>query len=194
MNNLVGFYGDTSVFFTSDYISSQLGASVATKNPAISNTFNVYATNSTPYTLLYTSTTPGISTFSYTVPDREMVYYETLTVTHPVYGVKTFDKIVQMYNLSSPLNNTAFSNPLPPNMLGTSNITWLKLMALLMTWFVLFVGCKATDYGIGAMLGSFTYTFMWYVNWIPHNQVPWIFPLMMIIASVSLKMFERRYA
>jgi hypothetical protein len=79
-------------------------------------------------------------------------------------------------------------------MLGTSNITWLKLMALLMTWFVLFVGCKATDYGIGAMLGSFTYTFMWYVNWIPHNQVPWIFPLMMIIASVSLKMFERRYA
>lgn len=193
LSEIVASYSDLRVAWTQDYATSQVGATLYTTDSNLVSSFYVFNASTNAYVITYGSSATGSSIYSYTLPDKNMPVFVDLWANSTKYGLMHWSKLIVLYNQSAPMNGSAFSASLPSTIMQTSTTTWKKLMALMLTWLVLFVTCKASDYGTGAGLGVVTYSFMWYVNWIPQAEVPFWFIALMGLTAAGLKFNERRY-
>jgi len=188
-----GVYANTSIKWTMDYGTGQVGA-VVTASPGIEVNFSVYNTNGSSWVRVYNSNAAGTTTFTYTVPDKQQQYYTLVDVYDPSFGSHRFENMLRLYNRSLPLNSSAFYTPLPDTFMGMSTITAKKIFSLMFSLLIMYVACKASDYGFGAILGLATYGFFWFVNWLPHEQIPWWIIAVQLVMAASMKITERRYA
>jgi hypothetical protein len=191
VSDKVTWYKDVQVGWTQDFATGQVGA-VVTTPLNISSTFEVYDASANTYVKLYGATSTGSTVYAYSLTDKTKPVYIDLIVDHPD-GQKKRDKLVLLYNESSPLNNSAFSAPLPTEMLGSSTSSLKKMFVLIFCWFIFLIACKASDYGTGALLATIWYSFFWYVAWIPQTEVPFWFIALMGTVAASMKIFEHRY-
>ena len=192
ISEFLGNYRGISVGFTQDYDSGQVGFTI-TSDSDISSFFNVSNASTNTYTHTYgDSSAADTVSYTYTIPNKlEPVYLEA-TITHPDYGTLHFRRLVLLYNQSLPLNSSAFNPMLPETIMGTNSSTVKKIIALFATMFVFYALTKATSYGVGSLAGVGTFSFMWYVNFIPHSEVPSFIIVIFALLATAALLFERR--
>lgn len=192
VNQYYGNYYGLTPGWTWDYTTGQLGATI-TSSQSTQATFTVYDATTSPYTSVYTTTGSGTNiVFTYGVSDKQKTYYMDLSLNDTRYGILEFQKLVLMYNQSMPMNTSALNQPLPEDMLNVASTFVKALISAFIIIFVFFVTCKASDYGLGMIMGCLTFMFAWYVNWVPQTEVPFWFTIVMLLIAVLAKMHERR--
>jgi hypothetical protein len=192
MNEPVAMYSDLIVTFTQDYASGQVGATVTTTETTSVSNFSVSNLTSGALALSYMAQGTGTTSFTYTLPDKSKTVQLELYLDSPKYGIQRWTKEVTLGNATFPLNSSAFGQPLPTTMLGSTSVLVKKLISVFLIIFIFFVFCKATDYGTGVLVGVGSFGFFWYVDWIPQSTIPFWFIAVMAFAAFMIKMFERR--
>ena len=188
-HNLVYTDDGISYQWTQDYDTNQVGAYVSSLYFPVNALFNVYNATSTGYVLTYSSNmTGGVINYAYTVPNRNMSYYLRLYIN----GAQPYERMVLLYNSSNMMNESVLNRPLPAQILGMATQTWKKLAVVLFCWFIVYTMCKATNYGIGAMVAVLAYAFGWSIWWVPQTEVPFvILPIFGLMAFLLIR-HERR--
>jgi hypothetical protein len=192
MNEPVAMYSDLIVTFTQDYASGQVGATVTTTETTSVSNFSVSNLTSGALALSYMAQGTGTTSFTYTLPDKSKTVQLELYLDSPKYGIQRWTKEVTLGNATFPLNSSAFGQPLPTTMLGSTSVLVKKLISVFLIIFIFFVFCKATDYGTGVLVGVGSFGFFWYIDWIPQSTIPFWFIAVMAFAAFMIKMFERR--
>lgn len=192
INDFLGNCPTLTASWTSDYATSQVGASVSDTTYDISSFFNVSNASTTTYTHTYSASSAADTvTYSYTLPDRGIPVYLELTIDHPECGRQYFNTLTLLRNESYPLDG-AFNPPLPGTLLGAATTTVKALIALGLTALIFYVLCKASDYGTGALVGVGSFAFFWHVNMLPKDNIPLWFIAILLLIAFAVKMFEKR--
>jgi len=186
-----GVYEDVEIYWIQDYSAGQLGVVFQT-DLDLPSFFNVSNASGTTYVHTYSASSDGSTTYGYNVDDVNDQYFLELTWTHPDYGVQRITTLTRLYNQSAPLNATAWDQPTPDEILGTGISTWKKIAVVVGTWFIMLIACRATNYGLGCILAMVFYAFMWWVTWVPHNEVPWFIIPLLLVQAALIKFFENR--
>jgi len=191
VNDYLGSYEGLTVGFTFDHDSGQVGVTVECDED-ITTIFNVSNASSSLYVNTYSGQSDSDNvTFTYTLPNKDIPVYLEVEIDHPRYGKVSFNQLTLLYNESNPIGGI-FNPILPGEILGSATTLLKALFGLGIVIMLFYVGCKASNYGVGTLAGFGAFAIFWWTNIFPKNQIPFFMVGFFGLLAFVIAIGERR--